>query len=91
MRFTNNKYYIIKVFIALSVMSLGVHAQNIGINTTGGSPNASAILDLNTWNTFTSPNGKGLLIPNVSLSSTGDQVTCGCLPAAYLYLTPMPV
>ena len=49
--------------------------NNVGINTTGAVPNSSAILDLNTGNTFTSPNGKGLLIPNVALASTADVTT----------------
>jgi len=50
-------------------------AQNVGINTSGATPKASALLDLNTGNTFTSPNGKGLLIPNVALSSSIDATT----------------
>ncbi len=50
-------------------------AQNAGINSTGATPNASTILDLNTGNSFASPNGKGLLIPNVSLTSTTDITT----------------
>lgn len=50
-------------------------AQNVGINSGGSTPNSSAILDLNTGNTLTSPNGKGLLIPNVALTGTGDAVT----------------
>ena len=49
--------------------------NNVGINTTGAVPNSSSILDLNTGNTFTSPNGKGLLIPNVALASTTDVAT----------------
>lgn len=52
-----------------------VFSQNIAINTTGASGNTSALLDLNTGNTFTSPNGKGLLIPNVSLTTTADVTT----------------
>lgn len=51
------------------------YGQNIGINSTGTTPNASAILDLNTGNTFTSPNGKGMLVPNVVLTSTTDAIT----------------
>jgi len=50
-------------------------AQNVGINPAGTTPNSSAVLDLNTGNTFTSPNGKGLLVPNVALTSTTDAVT----------------
>ena len=50
-------------------------AQNLGVNATGVTPNASSIIDLNTGNTFTSPNGKGLLPPNVALTSITDVVT----------------
>lgn len=42
--------------------------QNVGINTTGTTPNASAILDLNTGN---SGGNVGLLPPQVSLSAVG--------------------
>ena len=52
-----------------------LYAQNIGVNSTGTTPNASSILDLNTGNTFTSPNGKGLLPPNIALTSITDVVT----------------
>ena len=45
-------------------------AQNVGVNATGTTPNSSSILDLNTGNTFTNPNGKGLIIPNVLLTAT---------------------
>ncbi len=48
-------------------------AQNIGINATGATPNPSTILDLNTGNAFTSPNGKGLLIHNVALVYNLDE------------------
>ena len=45
--------------------------QNIGINTTGAVPDASALLDIDA-----APGGnKGLLIPRVSLTSTTDVVT----------------
>lgn len=59
------------LFLPFSV----IVSQNAGINATGATPNSSAILDLNTGNTYTSPNGKGLLIPNVALTSTTDAVT----------------
>ncbi len=59
----------------LLILSLGAYCQNVGINATGAIPNNSAILDLNTGNTFTSPNGKGLLPTNVSLTSIIDVVT----------------
>src|SRR5437762_12584790 len=48
-------------------------AQNVGINPGGSTPNSSSILDLNTGNTYTNPNGRGLLIPNVALTSTAAQ------------------
>ena len=52
-----------------------VYSQNIGINGTGATPNASSILDLNTGNTFTSPNGKGFLPPKLALTAINDLVT----------------
>ena len=52
-----------------------VYSQNIGINGTGATPNASSILDLNTGNTFTSPNGKGFLPPKLALTGITDLVT----------------
>lgn len=63
-----------KLLPAVCILSLVAqmgHSQNVGINPGGTTPNASAILDLNTGNTYTNPNGKGLLIPNVALTSTG--------------------
>jgi len=62
-----------KVIIAIIAWAIATQvtlAQNVGINPAGTTPNSSSILDLNTGNTFTNPNGKGLLIPNVSLTST---------------------
>ena len=59
-------------------LTLATHnsfAQNVGINATGATPHNSSIIDLNTGNTFTSPNGKGLLPPNVALTSITDAVT----------------
>jgi|GEM_PF-2854581 hypothetical protein len=69
------KKLLLPVFVCIAVLA---HSQNVGINTgNGGSttPNASAILDLNSNNNFASPNGKGLLIPNVALASITDAVT----------------
>lgn len=45
-----------------------VHAQNVGINTTGAVPNASAGLDVDFSN-------KGMLIPRVGLTSRLDNTT----------------
>ena len=67
-----------KIYIAVTaifILSIALKGQNVGINSTGATPNSSAQLDLNTGNTFTSPNGKGLLVPNVSLSTTADNTT----------------
>src|ERR1700739_4939848 len=64
---------LVKIVLGLIVSLPEIsYAQNIGINSTGTAPNPYALLDLNTGNTFTNPNGKGLMIPNVSLSSTTD-------------------
>ena len=62
-------------FILGLVLSTSIFAQNVGVNSTGATPNTSAKLDLNTGNNFASPNGKGLLIPNVALLNTGDVAT----------------
>lgn len=59
----------------LCFITILVNAQNIGINGTGATPNASSILDLNTGNTFTSPNGKGFLPPRLALTGIYDLVT----------------
>ncbi|MBW6482179.1 MAG: tail fiber domain-containing protein [Vicingaceae bacterium] len=59
-----------KIFLALGLISFTAigFAQNVGINTTGALPNASAGLDVNFTN-------KGLLVPRVTLTSTTDVVT----------------
>lgn len=44
------------------------YAQNVGINSTGSTPNSSAMLDIDA-------NNKGLLIPRVALTGTTDAVT----------------
>ncbi len=56
------------LIISISVTGVLVRAQNVGINSTGALPHASAGLDVNYPN-------KGLLIPRVSLSSNTDVVT----------------
>jgi len=71
------------VIAFLIITSVTSYAQNIGINTTGSAPNASAILDLNTGNTFTSPNGMGLLIPSVALTGAADAVTIASPSTTY--------
>lgn len=50
-------------FILTATASIRVQAQNVGINSTGGTPDASAMLDVSSTN-------KGLLIPRVALTAT---------------------
>ena len=61
-----------KKYILLSLITLfflvSSFAQSIGINNDGSLPNASAMLDVK------NPN-KGVLIPRVSLTGTGDATT----------------
>lgn len=69
-------------------VSGALFAQNVGINTAGATPDASAILDLNTGNTYSSPNGKGLLIPNVALANATDAVTIASPSTSLLVYVP---
>ena len=50
------------LFLSL-IISRGAGAQNVGINSTGAAPNASAMLDV-------SATDRGILIPRVSLTAT---------------------
>ena len=70
-----NSKYILLCTMYFLLNTQNSFAQNLGVNTTGATANNSSILDLNTGNTFTSPNGKGLLPPNVALTSITDVVT----------------
>jgi collagen triple helix repeat protein len=54
--------------LVLITLSTFVFAQNVGINTTGAVPDASAALDIDYPN-------KGLLVPRVALLDTTDVVT----------------
>ena len=54
--------------IILSFISVLAVSQNVGINSTGAAPNASAILDVDATN-------KGLLVPRVNLLTTTDIAT----------------
>lgn len=54
--------------ILFLILATEAKSQNIGINATGATPNASAALDVDMTN-------KGLLIPRVALTSTTDVVT----------------
>lgn len=55
---------------ALTILCMGLNAgaQNVAINSDGSSPNAGAMLDIKSSN-------KGLLIPRVALTGTGDATT----------------
>ena len=59
-----------KIIFTISIVSASLfgYSQNVGINTTGALPDASAGLDIDFTN-------KGLLVPRVSLTSTTDVVT----------------
>ena len=67
--------YIVLCTMYLILSTQNSFAQNLGVNATGATPHNSSIIDLNTGNTFTSPNGKGLLPPNVALTGITDAVT----------------
>jgi hypothetical protein len=57
------------IFLILgSGLTAGLYAQNVAINSTGASPKASAMLDISSAN-------KGLLLPRVTLTGTGDVST----------------
>lgn len=74
---TNRNKITLKNVLIISLLAINqtTFSQNVGINSTGATPNSSSILDLNTGNTFTSPNGKGFIPPNVALTSTTDVTT----------------
>src|SRR5690606_26767298 len=59
-----------RVILVISFVAASTFAfsQNVGINTTGALPDASAGLDVDF-------NNKGLLVPRVSLTSTTDVTT----------------
>ena len=58
-----------KIFtLILLIRSICGFSQNVGVNATGAAPNSSAILDVAATN-------KGLLIPQVILTSSTDAVT----------------
>ena len=58
-----------KIFtLILLIKTFTIIAQNVGINATGAAPNGSAMLDV-------AANNKGVLIPQVILVSSTDNVT----------------
>ena len=56
------------ITLTFLLITTSIFSQNVGINSTGLAPAASAGLDVNFAN-------KGLLIPNVTLTGTGDILT----------------
>ncbi len=56
-------FRVFPVFIMLLIIARMVPAQNVGINATGATPDASAMLDIVS-------SSKGLLIPRVALTAT---------------------
>lgn len=66
----------ILVLLTITLSTINTFSQNVGINSTGATPNASALLDVEATD-------KGILIPRVSLSSTTD-VTTVTTPATNL-------
>ena len=54
---------LLKLLTASILFATTLAAQNVGINATGATPDASALLDV-------SGNNKGLLIPRVNLTAT---------------------
>ncbi len=69
------KQFSIRYGMALLALFTGMHlhSQNVGINTTGAAPNASALLDVDA-----APNNdKGILIPRVGLTQTTSNAPIG--------------
>lgn len=68
-----------KIFFLSAYLTLfnSVKSQNVGINSTGATPNASAMLDV-------SSTSKGILIPNVTLTSTTSNAPIGASVATSL-------
>lgn len=64
------KLILVVITCQLGIFSLQLQAQNIGINTTGATPDVSAGLDIDYPN-------KGLLIPRVSLTQTTSNAPIG--------------
>ena len=61
------KFATILLFLSTTAL-IEITAQNVGINSDGSLPNASAMLDIKSAN-------KGLLIPRVALTGTNDITT----------------
>lgn len=76
-QFIMKRIFLLFIFIS-SVFSV-INAQNVGINSTGATPNASAGLDVDFTN-------KGVLIPRVSLSATNSNAPIGAGVATSLLI-----
>lgn len=63
-----NSNQVVQLFLFLFFIAFSAVSQNVAINSTGASPNASSILDLTSSN-------KGVLIPRISLTSLTDATT----------------
>jgi hypothetical protein len=59
------KNLICSITIALSILAIPTFAQNVGINSDGSTPNASAMLDVKSTNS-------GILIPRMIATQKGD-------------------
>src|ERR1041385_6449385 len=78
-----NKLLFQKLAAAI-LITLGANgfSQNVGINSSGATPNASALLDIDA-----SPsNDKGILIPRVSLTQTTSNAPIGAGVATSLMI-----
>ena len=67
-----------KIFLSLcfDVLIFSSFSQNVGINTTGATPNSSALLEIGRG-TLATPDVLGLLIPRVNLTSTTSNSPIG--------------
>lgn len=70
MKIKNNNYILNKIIYGglLITLPFGLLGQNVGINTDGSSPDASAQLDIKAGN-------RGVLIPRLALTGTLDNTT----------------
>ena len=59
------------LFLSISAL----HSQNIAINTTGAGANGTALLHIGTGTAAAGGDTKGILIPRVALTGTGDVTT----------------
>jgi hypothetical protein len=76
----------VRTFVGGLVFSIsflpGVYAQNIGINTTGATPNSKALLDIDADNV--SGEKKGVLIPRMTTTERNTLSGTGTIPESLL-------